>query len=356
MTPFQRIQQAHQQQGLSPQQQQIFGLPMMDQQQPAMGQQPPQPQMPQSGAMSKFNNYARDNSNALIGLGMGILGGRDNSDAMKGGMQGYFGGSQMDTKSKDKNATREYLKAQGHDDTTIDFYMSNPKVMAQALKPKTIDQTGNMKEYNLAVQQGFNGNFLDYERAKQAENTPQGFESYTTESGSMAMRPIEGSPAYMDQQAMAEKDKMAAQSNTAKADDVLYAIGNIRGSNKKSKIGVTGLLGSAASMVPGTEAANVKSSINTIFANLAFDRLSEMRAQSKTGGALGAISERELDLLGAAKTALSQAQTEEQFFSALDRLEQQYLAVVHGEDWASQNSNNDDGPPIQNLIDHYGDM
>jgi len=43
-----------------------------------------------------------------------------------------------------------------------------------------------------------------------------------------------------------------------------------------------------------------------------------MRASSKTGGALGAISERELTLLGAAKRSLSANQSDEQLIKNID--------------------------------------
>jgi len=47
-----------------------------------------------------------------------------------------------------------------------------------------------------------------------------------------------------------------------------------------------------------------------------------MRANSPTGGALGAVSQRELDLLTRAQVALDQAQSLGQFKSALKRIRQ----------------------------------
>lgn len=54
----------------------------------------------------------------------------------------------------------------------------------------------------------------------------------------------------------------------------------------------------AASKIPGTDAADLKRVITTLQALLSFDTLQDMRNASKTGGALGQVSERELDLLG----------------------------------------------------------
>jgi hypothetical protein len=63
--------------------------------------------------------------------------------------------------------------------------------------------------------------------------------------------------------------------------------------------------------------------LDTIQADAAFGELQRMREASKTGGALGAVSERELALLGSAQQALQQTQSEEQ----LDENLRKYKAV-----------------------------
>ena len=47
----------------------------------------------------------------------------------------------------------------------------------------------------------------------------------------------------------------------------------------------------------GSQAKDLRKLIDTVRANLAFNELQEMRANSPTGGALGSVTERELDLL-----------------------------------------------------------
>lgn len=59
----------------------------------------------------------------------------------------------------------------------------------------------------------------------------------------------------------------------------------------------TGGVGAALSYIPGSDAADVERLTKTLQGNIAFKKLSDMKAASPTGGALGAISERELDLL-----------------------------------------------------------
>ncbi len=63
------------------------------------------------------------------------------------------------------------------------------------------------------------------------------------------------------------------------------------------------------SHIPGTEAKDFSAELKTLAANIAFNELAQMRATSKTGGALGAISDREGQLLQSALGALDQDQS-----------------------------------------------
>lgn len=61
--------------------------------------------------------------------------------------------------------------------------------------------------------------------------------------------------------------------------------------------GLTAGLGSMTAMIPGTPARDFSSKLDTVKANIAFNELAAMREASKTGGALGAVSDREMQLL-----------------------------------------------------------
>lgn len=97
--------------------------------------------------------------------------------------------------------------------------------------------------------------------------------------------------------------------------------------------------GSLLSVVPETDAADLSSTLKTIQADAAFGRLQEMRDNSKTGGALGAVSEKELQLLQNAKVALDQSQSPEQLRENLknyQRIRRQALenaAKAYSEDY-----------------------
>ncbi len=75
----------------------------------------------------------------------------------------------------------------------------------------------------------------------------------------------------------------------------------------------TGFYGTQEAKFEGTSAYDIAALLDTVQATAAFDSLQSMRAASKTGGALGQVSERELALLIAAKGAMKQGQSFTQF-------------------------------------------
>ena len=94
----------------------------------------------------------------------------------------------------------------------------------------------------------------------------------------------------------------------------------------------TGIAGAILSKLkPGSNAADMQANLDTLTADAAFSSLQTMRDNSKTGGALGAISERELTLLGAAQRSLAASQSPEQLktnISAYLKLRAESMARV----------------------------
>ena len=86
----------------------------------------------------------------------------------------------------------------------------------------------------------------------------------------------------------------------------------------------TGATGALFGLVAGTEAYDQKATIETLEADAAFSALQRMRDASKTGGALGNVSERELDLLKATAGSLRVGQSEEQFRENLGQYVERY--------------------------------
>lgn len=78
----------------------------------------------------------------------------------------------------------------------------------------------------------------------------------------------------------------------------------------------------------GSAGYDLGKDINSAQATLAFDALQAMRDASKTGGALGAISERELELLQSAVGNIDPNQSHESFLNNLEAVRQAYLSKL----------------------------
>lgn len=82
--------------------------------------------------------------------------------------------------------------------------------------------------------------------------------------------------------------------------------------------------------ISGTGASDVAHLLEGIGANIAFDKLQEMRASSPTGAALGAVSDKENAMLQSVYGSLKQSQSQEQFSQNLARLKKIYMDIIHG--------------------------
>lgn len=83
-------------------------------------------------------------------------------------------------------------------------------------------------------------------------------------------------------------------------------------------------VGSILSIVPGTTAKNLAANVETIKANLGFDRLQRMRDASPTGGALGQVAVQELVALQSSISALDTAQSPSQLLANLNNVKRHY--------------------------------
>ena len=144
------------------------------------------------------------------------------------------------------------------------------------------------------------------------------------QTGLPTAAPIPGSPAAMDAAAAASKAEVrgAQEANSASIviADIDKAIGQVSG--------WTSGWGSMLTAAPGSGAKDLESSLNTIKANIGFDRLHQMREASPTGGALGGIAVQELTMLQAVLGSLDQAQSPEQLQENLVRLKQIYEPIA----------------------------
>uniref|UniRef100_UPI002FE0FBCD hypothetical protein n=1 Tax=Hyphomicrobium sp. TaxID=82 RepID=UPI002FE0FBCD len=84
----------------------------------------------------------------------------------------------------------------------------------------------------------------------------------------------------------------------------------------------TGFRGNLLSFISGTPAHDLSKTLTGIKANLGFETLQDMRDNSPTGGALGQVSEMELELLQSAWGSIEQSQSEAQLRQGLERIRQ----------------------------------
>lgn len=90
----------------------------------------------------------------------------------------------------------------------------------------------------------------------------------------------------------------------------------------------TGAGSGVAGNFSGTNATDVQGLLDSIGGNIAFDRLSRMRTESPTGGALGNVTEMELKLLQSTVASLDKGQSDAQFQSAMDDVIRSYGRVL----------------------------
>ena len=131
---------------------------------------------------------------------------------------------------------------------------------------------------------------------------------------------IEGSPTDVQNRRRDASREAGTAGKGLKYSVVQDAVDQVRNSVTEHGSMVTGL-GSMTAGIPGTPAADMAANINTLKAFSTTENLQAMRAASPTGGALGAVSDREGDWLASMFGSLEQSQSPEQFERNLNNYE-----------------------------------
>lgn len=145
---------------------------------------------------------------------------------------------------------------------------------------------------------------------------------------------VPGSPAALELADLEDKaDKAQEIKGTAASivtDEIALARELIQGQTMLSPAtGVSGGMVASLPFAESTRAGALGERLNTIKANIGFDKLQSMRDASPTGGALGQVSEFENRLLQAVFGSLVLSQRAEDLLYNLDRIEQIYNRVIH---------------------------
>ncbi|MFZ2306854.1 MAG: hypothetical protein WAW73_17840 [Rhodoferax sp.] len=128
---------------------------------------------------------------------------------------------------------------------------------------------------------------------------------------------IPGGPADMKLQGAFNQDTAALTGATSSFDRLATAANEVL--NHPGLTGITGLRGKIPNM-PGTDAANAEALLATLKSQVGFGVLQDMRNNSKTGGALGSVSDAEGKRLEANLAALDKAQSLDQYKTQLKKI------------------------------------
>lgn len=147
-----------------------------------------------------------------------------------------------------------------------------------------------------------------------------------TEDGNQEIIP--GGPADVKQIAANQKESLARQKRDLAIDNQITMIDrvleNVGRAEKDVGFLTTGPLGNAIAKLPGTRAYDLEQTMKTIKANLGFNELAAMRQASPTGGALGNISNKEIDSLQSTLASLEQKQSPEKLRQSLSDIRRHY--------------------------------
>lgn len=150
----------------------------------------------------------------------------------------------------------------------------------------------------------------------------------TDDRGIPIALPISGTKAYNDMNKIAATSDAVKDQTIVSGGVVLGNIDKIRKVMEDSILPTTGIFGQALRNIGGTAALDVNVLLRPIEASIGFERLQQMRDASPTGGALGQVTERELDLLKSTLGSLDQAQSEAQFLQTLGQVEVMYENII----------------------------
>ena len=150
------------------------------------------------------------------------------------------------------------------------------------------------------------------------------------EQGNLTYRvvPIPGSKAATDAEQILSAKDASREGSIRTAGVVLTNIDAAQEKIKNSKLPIAGFFGNQLKEIAGTSATDVSALVTTIKSNIGFDKLQAMREASPTGGALGQVSNQEIDFLQSTLNNLNQRQSQPQFESQLQILENIYLQMI----------------------------
>lgn len=186
-----------------------------------------------------------------------------------------------------------------------------------------LDGPVDYQRYLIDQQQGFQGTFSEWRKTQEDPDTFQGeygVEFYS--SGPNAGQPVSPAEYQRAHEKATSTYTRAAELELAGYERVVDSLEQAE--QLADEAFATGLPGQVLRNIGGTAANNLRTMLGNVLSSIGFDRLQQMREESPTGGALGQVSERELDTLQATIASLDQSQSKAQFVSNLRRVLDHY--------------------------------
>lgn len=282
--------------------------------------------------------FLRNNSDAFLAAGIGALSGQTGPQQAALAAQGFAGARQD---GRRRNMTVEYLKRTNPQLAEMfeQGLVGGKEVgqyLLQAQMPEKSNPTSLMRnleaaglkpgtpEYQKAILANQTKPLVSMTNGPQVGSIPQGYELYKGPEGAYQMRAIKGGPEDTSVQ-----DANREQARSTSANIVLDEIDIAKQIVQSNPSSTTGIVGGVMSNIDSTTAGALKNRLQTIKANIGFDKLQAMRDASPTGGALGQVSEFENRLLQSVYGSLAQSQKASDIMYNLQRLEGIYDRIIN---------------------------
>lgn len=204
------------------------------------------------------------------------------------------------------------------------FYQQNPWALEQA---KALRGAGAS---NVRVDLGAQG----------LSPPPSGYARTDPTKPGLIVEP--GGPVDQENKDKAKKEASKVELIVKKSDSVIEEIGKAKALIGPMSVGFSG---ARLKGIEQTDAYALSKVLESIKANIGFDRLQEMRDASPTGGALGQVAVQELQGLQASITSIDQGLRGEELSAALDKV------LFHYDNWKRAASGEEPEAPTGKVVD-----
>ena len=271
------------------------------------------------------------NKNALLGLGTSLLSsGMDFSGVQRGAAMDQEMQERRkaeERKAAEQQALKGWLsQAKPELAPLLDAGIDGNTLVSQALQPPAGPDYSNLREINGQLVDMSTGQVVGDYRSLDPSNQPTPPSGYRWTADGSGLEAIPGGPS--DPALKGDKADLAAGRRDVATQTITNAAAEAR-RLAKNEFNV-GLVGAGAGFNPQTDAAELRRQVDVLKSTASIENLTAMRQASPTGGALGAVSDRENAMLAAASGAIDPNAGAEAFNRALDNYELTLLQIVHG--------------------------